>query len=52
VWYANQHAVLLSLLALFCSTVVGLSVYVLLKRHARRRLQPNNNSNSSGETKE
>ncbi|WP_455815087.1 cellulose biosynthesis cyclic di-GMP-binding regulatory protein BcsB [Pseudomonas graminis] len=52
VWYANQHAVLLSLLALFCSAVVGLSAYVLLKRHSRRRLQPNNNSNSSGEKKE
>ncbi|MFK8256181.1 cellulose biosynthesis cyclic di-GMP-binding regulatory protein BcsB [Erwinia sp. AnSW2-5] len=52
VWYANQHAVLLSLLALFCSAVVGLSAYVLLKRHSRRRLQPNNNSNSAGEKKE
>ena len=52
VWYANQHSVLLSLLALFCSVLVGLSAYVLLQRHSRRRLQPKNNSNSSGEKKE
>ena len=52
VWYANQHAVLLALLALFCSVLVGLSVYVLLKRHSRRRLHPQNNSNTSGEKKE
>ncbi|MTD28090.1 cellulose biosynthesis cyclic di-GMP-binding regulatory protein BcsB [Erwinia sorbitola] len=52
VWYANQHSVLLSLLALFCSVLVGLSAYVLLQRHSRGRLQPKNNSNSSGEKKE
>jgi hypothetical protein len=52
VWYANQHAVLLALLALFCSVLVGLSVYILLKRHSRRRLHPQNNSSTSGEKKE
>jgi len=52
VWYANQHAVLLALLALFCATVVGLSVYVLLKRHSWRRLHPKSDPRSSGEKKE
>jgi len=52
VWYANQHAVLLALLALFCSTVVGLSVYVLLKRHSWRRLHPKSDPRTSGEKKE
>lgn len=52
VWYANQHAVLLSLLALFCSAVIGISACVLLKRHAWRRLHPQDNSTRSGEKKE
>ncbi|MBD8163965.1 cellulose biosynthesis cyclic di-GMP-binding regulatory protein BcsB [Erwinia persicina] len=52
VWYANQHAVLLALLALCCSALVGLSVYVLLKRHSWRRLHPQNHSRTSGEKKE
>ncbi|CAO98437.1 cellulose biosynthesis cyclic di-GMP-binding regulatory protein BcsB [Erwinia tasmaniensis] len=52
VWYANQHAVLLSLLALFCSTLVGLSVWVLLERHARHRLHPRGKPGSSGGKKD
>ncbi|MCX8961121.1 cellulose biosynthesis cyclic di-GMP-binding regulatory protein BcsB [Erwinia psidii] len=40
VWYANQHAVVLVLLALLLSVVIGLSTFVLLKRHAWRRLNP------------
>ncbi|MBD8169255.1 cellulose biosynthesis cyclic di-GMP-binding regulatory protein BcsB [Erwinia persicina] len=52
VWYANQHAVLLALLALFCATLVGLSACVLLKRHAWRRLHPQDHSRTSGEKKE
>ncbi|CCG89061.1 cellulose biosynthesis cyclic di-GMP-binding regulatory protein BcsB [Erwinia piriflorinigrans] len=52
VWYANQHAVLLSLLALFCSAIVGLSAWVLLERHAWRRLHPGDQQSASGEKKE
>lgn len=42
VWYANQHAVVLALLALLFSVIVGLSTFVLLKRHAWKRLNPQN----------
>ncbi|WP_147193793.1 cellulose biosynthesis cyclic di-GMP-binding regulatory protein BcsB [Pantoea sp. CCBC3-3-1] len=42
IWYANQHAVVLALLALLFSVVVGLSTFVLLKRHAWKRLNPQN----------
>ncbi|MEJ4046574.1 cellulose biosynthesis cyclic di-GMP-binding regulatory protein BcsB [Erwinia sp. SLM-02] len=52
VWYANQHSVLMALVALLCSTLVGLSTYVLLKRHSWRRLNPPKSSRSSGEKKE
>ncbi|WP_428944737.1 cellulose biosynthesis cyclic di-GMP-binding regulatory protein BcsB [Pantoea sp. FN060301] len=51
VWYANQHAVVLALLALLISTLVGLSTCVLLKRHAWKRLNPQNDSRPSGEKK-
>lgn len=51
VWYANQHAVVLALLALLISTLVGLSTCVLLKRHAWKRLNPQNDPRSSGEKK-
>ena len=50
IWYANQHAVVLALLALLFSVVVGLSTVVLLKRHAWKRLNPQNDS-SPGEKK-
>ncbi|WP_249168461.1 cellulose biosynthesis cyclic di-GMP-binding regulatory protein BcsB [Erwinia sp. E602] len=52
VWYANQHAVLLALLALFSALLIGLSTCALLKRHAWRRLHPQNPSRDSGEDKE
>lgn len=52
VWYANQHAVILALVALFCALLVGSSTYVLLKRHSWRRLHPQKSSRSSGEKKE
>ncbi|WP_168421498.1 cellulose biosynthesis cyclic di-GMP-binding regulatory protein BcsB [Erwinia amylovora] len=52
VWYANQHAVMLSLLALFCATVIGLSAWVLLDRHARRRLHPLDKLRPSDEKKD
>lgn len=51
VWYANQHAVVLALMALLLSTLVGLSTYVLLKRHAWKRLNPQHDRQSSGEKK-
>ncbi|MGB9095114.1 cellulose biosynthesis cyclic di-GMP-binding regulatory protein BcsB [Erwinia sp.] len=51
VWYANQHAVVLALLALLFSVLVGLSTVVLLKRHAWKRLHPEHDSHSSGEKK-
>lgn len=51
VWYANQHAVVLALLALLFSVLVGLSTVVLLKRHAWKRLHPQNDADSSGEKK-
>ncbi|WP_168426631.1 cellulose biosynthesis cyclic di-GMP-binding regulatory protein BcsB [Erwinia amylovora] len=52
VWYANQHAVMLSLLALFCATVIGLSAWVLLDRHARSRLHPLDKLRPSDEKKD
>lgn len=51
VWYANQHAVVLALMALLFSTLVGLSTWVLLKRHAWKRLHPENVSHADGEKK-
>lgn len=42
IWYASQHAVVLALLALLFSVLVGLSTFVLLKRHAWKRLNPQN----------
>lgn len=42
VWYANQHSVLLALAALLFSALVGSAVWVMLKRHAWRRLNPQN----------
>lgn len=51
VWYANQHAVVLALLALLFSTLVGLSTWVLLKRHAWKRLHPEHDSPADGEKK-
>jgi hypothetical protein len=50
IWYASQHAVVLALLALLFSLLVGLSTVVLLKRHAWKRLNPQNDP-SPGEKK-
>ncbi|MBV4367464.1 cellulose biosynthesis cyclic di-GMP-binding regulatory protein BcsB [Erwinia phyllosphaerae] len=49
VWYANQHAVVLALIALLISVIVGLSTFVLLKHHAWKRLNPQHDH--SGEKK-
>lgn len=38
IWYASKHVVLLSLAGLVISVVLGLSLYVLLRRHAAKRL--------------
>ena len=46
VWYANQHSVLMALIALLLSGVVGLATWVMLKRHAWRRLHPQSESDS------
>jgi hypothetical protein len=40
VWYANQHSALLAVLGLLFATVIGLSLYALLKKRARKRLNP------------
>lgn len=42
VWYANQHAVLLAFSGLLFSLIVGLIIYVLLKKRAHNRLNPEN----------
>ncbi|MFB6327946.1 cellulose biosynthesis cyclic di-GMP-binding regulatory protein BcsB [Pantoea deleyi] len=46
VWYANQHSVLLALAALLVSALVGSAAWVMLKRHASRRLNPGQNRDS------
>ncbi|MFK3704345.1 cellulose biosynthesis cyclic di-GMP-binding regulatory protein BcsB [Klebsiella sp. NPDC088457] len=38
VWYANQHSGLLALLGLITTTIVGLALTAMFKRHARKRL--------------
>lgn len=38
IWYASNHVVLLSLSGLLICTVLGLSLYVLLRKHATKRL--------------
>ncbi|MFB0712750.1 cellulose biosynthesis cyclic di-GMP-binding regulatory protein BcsB [Buttiauxella noackiae] len=40
VWYANQHSALLAILGLLFATVIGLSLYALLKKRAHKRLNP------------
>ncbi|WP_261641840.1 cellulose biosynthesis cyclic di-GMP-binding regulatory protein BcsB [Erwinia mallotivora] len=51
VWYANQHAVLLAFLALLISAIIGLSTCVLLKKHAWKRLNPQNDARGKGDKK-
>lgn len=46
VWYANQHSVLLAVTALLLSALVGSAVWVMLKRHAGRRLNYKNDRDS------
>ncbi|AHG21771.1 hypothetical protein Z042_20765 [Chania multitudinisentens RB-25] len=38
IWYASKHVVLLSLTGLGISIVLGLSLYILLRKHAAKRL--------------
>lgn len=38
IWYASKHVVLLSLSGLAISVVLGLSLYILLRKHATKRL--------------
>ena len=38
IWYANQHIIFLSLCGLVFAILIGSSVYVLLARHAAKRL--------------
>ena len=38
IWYASKHVVLLSLAGLVVSVVLGLSLYILLRKHAAKRL--------------
>lgn len=40
VWYANQHTAMLAILGLIICTIIGLSMYSLLKHRARKRLNP------------
>lgn len=43
IWYANQHSGLLAVLGLCFGVVIGLALYALLKRRARKRLNPGEN---------
>ncbi|MOA53588.1 cellulose synthase regulator protein [compost metagenome] len=38
IWYASKHVVLLSLTVLGISVVLGLGLYILLRKHAAKRL--------------
>ncbi len=38
IWYASKHVVLLSLTGLGISVVLGLGLYILLRKHAAKRL--------------
>lgn len=40
VWYANQHSAMLAIFGLLFATIIGLSLYALLKQRARKRLNP------------
>ncbi|MHB2095777.1 cellulose biosynthesis cyclic di-GMP-binding regulatory protein BcsB [Pantoea dispersa] len=46
VWYANQHSGLMALAALLLSALIGSAAWVMLKRHAWRRLHPQDDSHS------
>ncbi len=38
VWYANQHSGLLAILGLIMTSIVGLALTAMFRRHARKRL--------------
>lgn len=40
IWYANQHSGLLAILGLIATTLIGLALTSMFKRHARKRLNP------------
>jgi len=46
VWYANQHSVLLAVAALLLSALAGSAAWVMLRRHAWRRLNPKQDRDS------
>jgi len=46
VWYANQHSVLMALAALLVAALAGSTTWIMLKRHAWRRLNPKDDSRS------
>ncbi|PIJ50745.1 cellulose synthase regulator BcsB [Erwinia sp. OLTSP20] len=39
VWYASQHSVMLALVALLLAIIAGSGTFMMLRRHARKRLQ-------------
>ncbi|NKI74809.1 cellulose biosynthesis cyclic di-GMP-binding regulatory protein BcsB [Dickeya sp. CFBP 2040] len=49
VWYANQHAVLLALMALLLAAVMGLSLASMLRRLAEKRLSTRRDAGSDKE---
>lgn len=40
IWYANQHSGLLAILGLIATTLIGLALTSMFRRHARKRLHP------------
>lgn len=45
-WYANQHSVLMALAALLLSALTGSAAWMILQRHAQRRLNVKNDRDS------
>lgn len=40
VWYATQHSAMLAIFGLLFATIIGLSLYSILKKRAHKRLNP------------
>ncbi|MGL4726864.1 MAG: cellulose biosynthesis cyclic di-GMP-binding regulatory protein BcsB [Scandinavium sp.] len=40
IWYANQHSGLLAILGLIATTIMGVALTAMFRRHARKRLNP------------
>lgn len=40
IWYANQHSGLLAILGLIATTIIGLALTAMFRRHAHKRLHP------------